>query len=79
MLVKLCFPLYFIPLDPDPWTQINADPTGSGSTSLQRDKMTKILLDHKKYTLIIRKNKNTEKETEREKEKKCTKCKRRLR
>ena len=36
MLVKLCFSLYFISLDldPDPRTQKNADPTGSGSTSL---------------------------------------------
>ena len=35
--VKLCFSLYFIPLDPDPdpRTQMNPDPTGSGSTSLQ--------------------------------------------
>ena len=34
MLVKLCFFVYFIPLDPDSGTQMNADPTGSGSTSL---------------------------------------------
>ena len=36
MLVKLCFSLHFKPLDPvpDPRTQMNADPTGSGSTSL---------------------------------------------
>ena len=36
MLVKLCLSLHFIPLDPDPQTQMNADPTGSGfgSTSL---------------------------------------------
>ena len=36
-MVKLCFSLSFIPLDPDPRTQMNADPTGSGSTSLYRD------------------------------------------
>ena len=42
MLVKLCFSLHFIPLDPDPHsesdpdprTQMNANPTGSGYTSL---------------------------------------------
>ena len=36
MLVKLCFSLHFIPLgtDPDHQTQMNKDPTGSGSTSL---------------------------------------------
>ena len=34
MLVKLCFSLHFMPLNPDPPTQMNADPTGSGSTSL---------------------------------------------
>ena len=37
-MVKLCFSLNFIPLDPDldPRTQLNADPTGSGSTSLDK-------------------------------------------
>ena len=30
MLVKLSFPLHFILLDPDPRTQRNVDPTGSG-------------------------------------------------
>ena len=34
MLVKFCFSLHFIPPDPDPGTQINAGPIGSGSTSL---------------------------------------------
>jgi len=34
MLVKLLFFLHFILLDPDPQTEMNADPTGSGSTSL---------------------------------------------
>ena len=38
LLVKLCFSLHFIsdyiPLDPDPRTQMNPNPTGSGSTSL---------------------------------------------
>ena len=34
LLVKLCLSLHFIPLDPDPQTQMNADPTESGSTSL---------------------------------------------
>ena len=34
MLVKLCFSLNLIPVDPDPRTQLNASPTGSGSTSL---------------------------------------------
>ena len=43
MLVRLCISLHLIPLDPDshnqnadpdPRTQINADPTGSGSSSL---------------------------------------------
>ena len=31
---EFCFPLNFKPLDPDPLTQMNADPTSSGSTSL---------------------------------------------
>ena len=39
LLVELCFSLHFIPLDPDPRTQMIAYPTGSvsrsGSTSLQ--------------------------------------------
>ena len=36
VLVKLCFSLHFILLDPDPnpRTQMNPDPTGSGSTLL---------------------------------------------
>ena len=34
MFVKLCFSLHFIPLDPDTRTQMNPDPTGSGSTSV---------------------------------------------
>ena len=34
-LVKLCISLHFIvPLDPDPRTLMNPDPTGSGSTPL---------------------------------------------
>ena len=33
MLFKLCFSLHIIPLDPDPRTQINVYPTGSGSRS----------------------------------------------
>ena len=33
LLVNLYFSLNFIPLDPDPRAQMNADPTGSGSTS----------------------------------------------
>ena len=45
MLVKLCFSLHFIPLDPDPGTQMNADPTGSGSTSLI------YRIKHLKYTV----------------------------
>ena len=36
LLVKLYFSLNFIPLDPDPRTQMNADPTGSESTSLHK-------------------------------------------
>jgi len=41
ILVKLCFSLNFMPLDPDPdpRTQMNADPTGSGSTSLTETKI----------------------------------------
>ena len=31
VLVQLCFSLHFIPLDPDPRTQMNSDPTGSTS------------------------------------------------
>ena len=34
LMVKLCFSLYFIPLDPDQRTQMNADPTGSESILL---------------------------------------------
>ena len=34
LLVKLSFSLKFKPLDPDPRTQLNADPTGSRSTKL---------------------------------------------
>ena len=33
---KLCFSLNCIPLDPDPWTHMNVDPTGSRSTSLNK-------------------------------------------
>ena len=33
-LVKLLFFLHFIPMDPDPQTKMNADLTGSKSTSL---------------------------------------------
>ena len=36
MFVKLCFSLHFIPLDPDPRTQMNADPTGSTSLMLRK-------------------------------------------
>ena len=35
MLVKFCFSLHFIPLDPQ--TQMNADPTGSTSLDFQPD------------------------------------------
>ena len=44
MLVKLCFSLHFIPLDPDPRTQMNPDPTGSGSASLINTRPDKLLL-----------------------------------
>ena len=36
MLVKLCFSLHFVPLDPDPQTQMKADPNGSGTASLRK-------------------------------------------
>mgnify|MGYP001261887318 CR=1 FL=1 len=37
MLVKLCLSLHFIPLDPGPQTQMNADPTGYTSLSYYVD------------------------------------------
>ena len=50
LLVKLYFFLHFnsdfIPLDPDPRTEMNPDPTGSGSTSLVRIFSLWMLLTH---------------------------------
>ena len=42
-MVKLCFFFHIIPLDPDPRTKMNADPTGSGSTSLTTSLYKKVL------------------------------------
>jgi len=53
VFVKLCFYLHFIPLDPDTRTQMNADPTGSGSTSLHLDIEIKKIV-HKSLLVYIR-------------------------
>ena len=46
MLVKLYFSLHFIPLNPDPRTKMNADPTGSefGFTSLLKSNCTAVFM-----------------------------------
>ena len=46
MLVKLYFSLHFIPLNPDPRTKMNADPTGSefGFTSLLKSNCTTVFM-----------------------------------
>ena len=60
LLVKLCFYLHFIndflPLDPDPRTQMNPNPTGSGSTSVEKNISEDSYKQNKDFYFMNRQN-----------------------